>query len=184
MLDRYGARGVIFIGAIIFGLGFVLLSQMSNLWYLYVGWTIVGIGSAAMGHVPVTAVVSNWFRKRRGTVIGIMSVGVGAGGFVLAPIIGGYLIPNFGWRASYFASALLLWVTIPLALIVIKTNTAEMGLYPDGAEAPETEALTSPSGSKGLSPKMALATPAFWLIAVGFILSQAVGAGIVQNQVP
>ncbi len=91
-----------------------------------------------------------------------MSVGIGAGGFVLAPLVGGYLIPNFDWRASYFALALLTWVvSIPLALLVIKTKPADMGLYPDGVEATEAVAEAEASPSEGLTLKMALGTSAF-----------------------
>jgi len=183
LVDRYGASKVIAIGAFIAGLGFILLRLMNNLWYFYGGWTVVGVGMAAAGIVPAATLVSNWFKERRGTAIGIMSAGVGAGGFVLAPLIGGYLIPNFGWRASYLALALLTWaVVIPLALLVIRTKPADMGLYPDGVEAPEAAALLS--SSEGLTPKMALATSAFWLIAVSFLTSTFGQVGILQNQVP
>jgi len=187
MIDRYSARIVIFIGALTSGLGFALLGLMDNLLHLYVCWTVVGIGMAAMGPISVTTVVSNWFKKRRGTAIGIMSSGIGAGGFAMAPLIGGYLIPNFGWRTSYIVMALITWVvTIPLALLVIKTRPADMGLYPDGAEAPETVAVnqTSPSTAQGFTLKMALATPALWLISVSFLTGAFGLAGIVQNQVP
>ena len=186
LVDRYGARKVIAIGAVIGGLGFILLSLMNNLWYFYGGYIVTGIGMAAIGAVPATAVVSNWFKKRRGTALGLMSAGVGAGGFALAPLVGGYLTPNFGWRVSYLALALLTWMLIPLVLLVIKTKPADMGLYPDGMPAPEAVAVTeaSLSASEGLSLKMALATPALWLIAVSFLASAFSHVGVIQNQVP
>ena len=74
--------------------------------------------------------------------LGIASIGVGLGGFAVAPLIGGYVTPDFGWRASYLALGLLTWVLIiPLALLVIKTKPAEMGLYPDGVEDPGAVAV-------------------------------------------
>ncbi len=186
VVDRYGARNVIAIGAFVAGLGFILLSQTNNLWHFYGGYIIIGVGMSAAGPVPATAVVSNWFKKRRGTAIGIMSTGIGAGGLALAPLIGGYSIPNFGWSASYLALALLTWILIPLALLVIRTKPADMGLYPDGVKAPEVaaEAEASLSTSEGLSLKMALATSAFWLIAVSFLTGSLGHVGIVQNTVP
>ncbi len=187
VVDRYGARIVIFTGALITGLGFVLISRMHYLWHFYSGYIIIGVGMASIGHVPASTLVSNWFKKRRGTALGIMSTGIGAGGFVLAPAIGGYLIPNFGWRTSYLAMALLMWVLIiPLALLVIKAKPADMGLYPDGIEAPETVALNqaSPSTAEGLTLGMALATPALWLIGVSFLTGGFGQMGVIQSQVP
>jgi len=159
---------------------------MNNLWYFYGGYTIIGVGIAATSLVPATAVVSNWFKKHRGTAIGIMSTGVGAGGLVLAPFIGSYLIPTFGWRASYLTLALLTWIIIPLALLVIRTKPADMGLYPDGMQAPEvvSETKAPPSAPEGLSLKMALATSGFWLIAVSFLTSGFSQIGTLQSQVP
>ncbi len=187
VVDRYGAGRVMATGAFIAGLGFVWLSLVNTLWYFYGGYVIVGVGMAAMGMVPSTAVVSNWFKKRRGTIIGMMSTGIGAGGLVLAPLIGGYLIPNFGWRVSYLVLAVLTCVLIaPLALLVIKTKPADMGLYPDGRQAPEAEAVTEASSSTtgGLTLKMALATSGFWLIAATFLANGFSQVGILQTLVP
>jgi len=119
--------------------------------------------------------------------MGIMATGIGAGGLVIAPFVGGYLIPNFGWSTSYIVSALLTWViTIPLALFILKAKPADMGLYPDGVDSveAETSAKASPSASGGLTPKMALATSAFWLITVTLVISSFSQLGIIQNQVP
>jgi len=187
MVDRYGVKKVIPTGALIAGVGFVFLSQMNDLWYFYVGYTILGVGMAAIGTVPASAVVSNWFKKQRGLAIGIMGTGSGGGGFVLAPLVGSYLIPNFGWRASYLALAILVWAfIIPVSLLVMKTKPADMGLYPDNIEAPEAVAMTkaSLSASEGLTFKMALSTSTLWLIAITYLLVQFCTVGTIQNQVP
>jgi len=186
VVDRYGVRKVISIGAFIGGLGFVLLSLMSELWCFYVGYAVIGVGMAAMGTVSASAVVSKWFQRRRGLAIGIMSTGIGVGGLALAPLIGAYLIPSFGWRMAYLVLALLMWVLIPLVLLVIKEKPADLGLCPDGAASPETvdEAEATLSLSQGLTLKMALATSAFWLMVTSFLLNGFCQGGISQNQVP
>jgi MFS family permease len=62
-VDRYGARPVIPVGAVIMALGFVLVSAMSELHLFYLGYVIIGTGAAAMGPVPCSAVISNWFKR-------------------------------------------------------------------------------------------------------------------------
>ncbi len=186
LIDRYGVRGVIAAGAFAGGLGLASLNLMQSLWHFYGAYVIIGISMAAIGQIPASAVVANWFRKRRGTAIGIMSTGIGVGILVMAPLIGGLFIPNFGWRASYLALALLMWLLIPLVILVVRTKPADMGLYPDGIAAPEDTAgdEVSSSASGGFSLKMALGTSAFWLIAVTFFISGGSSLGVIQNQVP
>jgi len=187
LVDRYGARKVIVTGAVIGSVGFVLLSQINSLWQFYLSYAVVGIGLAGIGYVPTSAVVSNWFRRRRGMAIGIMSVGLGAGGIVLAPLVAGYLIPNFGWQISYLSLAVITSVfVIPLTLFVIRTDPADMGLHPDGIETPSVVTTTGSSSpvSHGLTLKAVLSTSALWLIAVSFLISAFSNTGIIQNQVP
>ena len=186
LVDRYGAKKVLVTGALVTGLGFVLVSLVQTLWHFYGAYVIVGVGMAATGMVPATTLVSNWFKQRRGMAIGIMSAGIGAGGFALSPFIGAYLLPGFGWRTSYFALALITWLIIPLVLLVIRTRPADMGLYPDGREEAEmaAEADTSPSALEGFTVRKALATSGFWLIAIAFLANGFSEVGLLQNQVP
>ncbi len=186
LVDRYGVRGVISTGAGVIGLGFVSLTRLESLWHLYLAYTFIGAGMAAIGQVPSSALVANWFKKRRGTAIGVMSTGIGTGILVLAPVIGGYVIPNLGWRVAYLALAVLAWALIPLTLFIVKTKPEEMGLHPDGNET--SASIGAPEATlsdfKGLSLKMVLGTTAFWLMAVSFFINGIGSMGVIQNQVP
>jgi MFS family permease len=186
LVSRYGARTVISLGALLACLGFILLSQMTAFWHYYVGYAVIGTGLTAIGHVPSSYVVSQWFNKRRGLAIGIMSMGIGLGGIIYAPFVAVYLIPHFGWSSAYLALAVITGgLVIPLSLLVIRTKPADLGLFPDGIEASEaaSTAEASASASGGLPLKMTLATPAFWLIAASLFFNHN-HVGIFQNQVP
>jgi len=186
LVDRYGVRGVVAIGSAVAGLGLASLYRLENLWHFYAAYTSIGVSMAAVGQVPSSAVVSNWFKRRRGTAIGIMSTGIGAGIFILGPFIGAYIMPHFGWRASYLTLALITWMHIPLALFVLRTKPADMRLDPDGLAAPEKiEEITKTSvAPTGLTPRMALGTPAFWLLAVTFFISGHSSLGVFHSQIP
>lgn len=190
LVDRYGASKVIASGALVMGLGFVLLSRLQELWHFYAAYVVVGAGASAIGAVPSSALVANWFKRRRGFAIGVMAAGVGGGGFVMSPLIGGFLIPTVGWEKSYLALAVVDWLLIPLALLVVKTRPADMGLFPDGDAAPESPppldklagASAAPVGDHTL--KTALATLPFWLIAGSYLFNAFAQVGTLQNQVP
>jgi len=186
-VDRYGARPVIPVGALFMCLGFVLVSRMSELSQFYLGYVIVGAGAAAMGPVPCSAVMSNSFKRRRGMALGLMSAGIGAGGVVMAPLIG-YMLSGFDWRTAYLAMGILIAVVgVPLSLGVIRTRPAEMGLYPDGDPAPPDEAaagMSRRSEQSGFTLRQALRAPAFWLIAVAFLFSNFSNMGAIQSSAP
>jgi len=187
LVDRHGVKRVIATGTIMTGLGLAALSLLQHLWLFYASYLVIGVGMAAIGQVPASAVVSNWFVKRRGLAIGIMSMAVGVGGLTFSPIVGGIIIPSFGWRTAYLSLGIFTVVLmLPLALFVIRTRPEEKGLYPDGMSAEEyanlPQATSSPSA--GLSLRLALATPAFWLIMMCFLLQTPPQNGMMQTIVP
>jgi len=186
LVERFGARPLMAIGAAITGLGFIILSTTQFLWAFYAGYIVAGLGMAGAGMVPGTTLVTNWFDKRRGTAVGIMSGGLGAGGLVFAPLIGAFLIPNFGWRTSYIVMAVATVLIIPLALFIIKSRPADMGLFPDGIQdpQPETSPESSLPASDGPGLRSALSTSSFWLMAVSFLAHSFSEVGILQTQVP
>ena len=181
-VDRYGARLVIPLGGVVMGLGFVVVSRMSDLYLFYLGYVLVGSGAAGMGQVPCSAVISHWFQKRRGTAIGFMAAGVGAGG-ILAPFISN-IIANHGWRAAYMAMAILIWVVvIPLGAIVVRTRPSEMGMYADGAPIPAGAPKETAATVTGIPLRSAARTKAFVLIAFSFFAGCFASMGLVQAPV-
>ena len=186
LVDRHGARVVMSLGAIVAGAGFVVLCVMTALWQFYLGYAIVGLGMAGTGQIPTSAVVSNWFEKRRGTAVGLMGSGIGVGGIALAPFVGTWLLPQLGWSHSYLVLGALCWlVIVPLAVLVIRTRPSEKGLVAFGAEDVSV-ALEQGSGQpvSGVSLKVAMGTVAFWLIVATYFFSHFAQVGAVQNQVP
>lgn len=184
MVDRYGVKLVISLGAFISGLGLALLSMMSSLWHFYVLYGILGVGLAAMGPIPATGVVSNWFKRHRGIAIGIASTGIGGGGFLLAPLVG-YLIGSFGWRTTYLVLGALIWIlVIPATLLVMKTKPSDMELLPFGAEAAEKACDKEHPAHGTAAPPKPLASLSFWLISFTYFASGFAIVGILQNQAP
>jgi len=164
-------------------LGFVMVSQMSHLYLFYLGYVIIGTGAAAMGPVPCSFVISNWFKRKRGIALGLMAAGIGAGGVFMAPLVG-YILSQYDWRTAYFSMAILIVaVTLPLALGIIRTRPSEMGLFPDGDSAPNRETVDDGRGGeekKGFMLREALRTRAFWFIAIAFAFSNFANMGAFQ----
>ena len=186
-VDRFGVRGVIPVGALAMGLGFVFVSRASDLFMFYVGYVIVGAGSAGMGIVPCSAIVSNWFKRKRGIAVGVMASGMGAGGFVMAPIVA-HLLEGSDWRAAYLAMAVIICVvTIPLSLALVRTRPSDMGLHPDGDvfALEDTNASTATGGGgQGISLRQAATTTAIYLIGISYFVSGFSNTGALHAPVP
>lgn len=186
LVERYAARIVISLSAVVESIGFIILSQMDSLWHYYMGYAIVGIGLTGAAQVTTTYVVSQWFVRKRGMAIGIMSTGLGLAGIVYTPLVGLSLIPNLGWSSTYLILAMSIAVLIvPLSIFLIRSKPADIGLYPDGVSSTPLTYIeeSTTSTSNGLTTKAAIATPTFWLIALAFLM-HSTHLGVAQSQTP
>lgn len=136
LIDRYGPRRVMPIGALLTASALMWLSQSTALWHFYIAFGVIAaIGSVMLHIVPLTTIVSHWFVRNRGTAIGIVAAGSGVGQLSL-PLLQ-YLISRIGWRNSYFLLGLAILV-IPTALIwlFLYSHPADRGLSSDDEMKP------------------------------------------------
>ncbi|MGD1923988.1 MAG: MFS transporter [Paracoccaceae bacterium] len=99
--DRYGGR-IIYVGGLVFyGAGFMVAARMSEVWHGWLGLgVLVGIGAAATGMTPATAIISRWFDRNMSFAIAFAYSGLAAGTMLMAPLAG-WLIATGGWRWAY-----------------------------------------------------------------------------------
>ena len=140
--DRYGGRSVISVSLLILGSSTVLLSQVNNLWSLILIYGfIMSIAGGGASLVTIHAVLAKWFYRKRGMALSIGTAGASAGSMVLAPFAT-YLILLAGWRTTWAVlGILILALGVPLALLLIRNDPADVGETPDGESGP-----TAPDG--------------------------------------
>jgi MFS family permease len=118
LIDRFGPRRVMPIGAALTALGLILMSQGDSLWHFYVAYGLMAAAGSSLIHlVPLTTVIANWFTRHRGKAIGIVDTGSGAGQSILEPAIK-LLIDHIGWRLTILVYGLMILV-IPTTLILL-----------------------------------------------------------------
>ena len=140
IFDWLGGRKVILISMIVLGLATVLLSLTFNFLFLVFLFGVVsGIASSGTSLSNTMALVSRWFRRRRGTVTGINATGLAAGGFLIVPFAA-YLLAATNWRITWAILGLLvLAVGVPLSYLFLRDDPSQMGLQPDGDPDPPAE---------------------------------------------
>lgn len=187
LIDRFGAKQIMISGALVIGVCMALLSRLDSLWQLYLLYGATGIGCACIGFIPATSILFNWFKKNRGRMVGIVGIGVGAGGFVMPLLFGNILIPNLGWRTALLINgAIVAVILIPLIFTIVRKTPQEMGLLPDGESVPvggNGNHMPQQPVEEGLTLKMAVRTRTFWLIITGGICFGFCTMSLMQNQV-
>ncbi len=170
MTDRRGARLIMAAGAVVVGLGMGLMAAMGAIWQLYAGYaTARGVSQSALSGVVAQTTITNWFIAKRGRAVGIWGVA-----FPLAPLfllpVAQWLIDNHGWRSVFWVfGGLIMLLIAPLALLILRRRPEDVGLFPDGADAPPGEGAAT-GGRKARGPEVnftvsqAMRTPAFWLL--------------------
>jgi sugar phosphate permease len=169
-LDRFGPQWVIRIGVLVFGTGFMLLSQIQSLLQFYGAFIITALGASLCGFFPLNVALIHWFEKKRARALASMQVGMAAGGLCV-PLIA-WSLATWGWRATAFASGLLIIAICLPVSFVIRRRPEDMGLKMDGAESVSKEHALGVENknnevTRDFTAREALRTPAFWLISLG-----------------
>lgn len=170
LIDRIGTRKCIFIGIVIIGASFLLMSRIDNIYAFYACFMLLSTGmSAGLANAEYTA-VANWFRRRRALALGIVASGFGLCG-IMSPVLV-YLIDNYGWRNSLLILApAILALGLPLSLL-IKHRPEPYGLRPDGDKDPPQVTTPGAAGetqgasSEGLTLRQCVSTRNFWLMVL------------------
>ncbi len=106
-VDRYGAKWPAVSGLLLLSLGFACLGLFvqSTRGYLLLQ-PLVALVGAASGPIAFSKLVSSTFRERRGVALGITMAGIGIAAALVPPLLASLIASN-GWRAGYFALALV-----------------------------------------------------------------------------
>ena len=128
--DRLSPRVVTLAGGIFLGLGYLLMSQVRDVWQLYLFYGLIGIGTGGFW-APLLSLTVRWFVKRRGLVSGIVGSGVGLGTMIIAPVVS-WLISSYGWRNAYIIAGIVALVWITVVAQFLKPSPRQMGLVAYG----------------------------------------------------
>lgn len=171
-MDRFGSRDMIRIGVVLFGVGFMLLSQIDTLVELYLAILAIALGSSLCGNFPLNVVLIHWFEKKRARALSATWLGSAAGG-IMVPLVA-WGMHEFGWRPVAFASGVIfILASWPLAK-VMRGRPEDMGETVDGlppAPTKKGEPEAKPSHEQGHTARQALLGAPFWLISMGHCLA-------------
>jgi oxalate/formate antiporter len=173
LVDRFGPKLLIAVGAALSGLGWVLSSYATTLTMLYLTYGLFcGIGTGIV-YVGIVGLMVRWFPDRRGLATGVVAAGYGFGAILTTFPIDSML------NSSGYQSTL---VTFGIILGVVGVAAA-LGLrYPRPEESAAMAGYTHVATSaRDYGPKEMLKTPVFWLLFVMMTMMSTGGLMVISQ---
>ena len=122
--DKYGRKGALTFGLLLFG-GFSGLASLANSpEMLIVARGLMGIGAAFIFPTTLSILTNTFTGRERAKAIGVWA-GVSGIGVALGPMLGGILVEHFYWGAVFF-------VNVPICVVGTR---ARLLLHPDVARS-------------------------------------------------
>jgi len=188
LLDRIGPKTLVMAGGLIWGAGFLYLSNTETILNFYLAFFIISFGwTFASGTAVPSALIGKWFIKKRGRAFGFFTAAGGLSG-LLVPVLS-IFIESYGWQKTLMIMGVFTWiVTIPLSFS-LRQKPEDIGLFPDGE--------LFMKGSKGMGAtrhidyqevdfgvRKALLTPAFWILSMCGTIFQMTMSALFVHLVP
>lgn len=182
LVDRFGPRLILTIGTVIFGVGFMLFSQVESLLSFYLCFFLIALGSSLGGFATLMVAMVSWFSRHRAKAVAVSQLGFSIGGLSVPLVI--LLLEAVGWRATAFLSGVLVLVMgLPLVQ-VIRHRPQDHGEVPDGMVDSELPRSVADALKRDFTVREALRTSAFWLISFGHALALLSVSAVMVHLVP
>lgn len=131
--DRYGRRGALLVGIVIFGVGSLLSALADSGGQLIAFRALTGVGGALIMPGTLSTITSVFPPEERARAVGIWAGFAGAGG-TLGMLAAGWMLGAFSWPSIFVATAAVAAVTFVVILAFVPTSRSEghVGLDPLG----------------------------------------------------
>jgi OFA family oxalate/formate antiporter-like MFS transporter len=179
LVDRYGPRLLIAIGAFLSGGSWVLSAYVDNIWALYFTYGVLGGFGTGIIYVGIVGLMVRWFPDRRGLATGLAAAGYGFGAFFTSFPIDSMI------KSSGYAHTLVVWGIIQAVIGILAAQglrtPPENYVPPGGAAVAPLAALQS---KRSYTPREMLRSPVFYLLFLMMCLMSTSGLMVVSNVGP
>ncbi len=178
--DKIGPFAVSLTGCILLTIGFLLSSRTDSLGYLIVCFgVVVGIGNG-FGYATPIPVMAKWFPDKRGLAVGLAVAGYGGGSAIFGPLASLYLIPHYGWRATFVVLGVIFFLMTLVGALLLKNP-------PVGYQVPGWVPASKPKSlatTHEFPPGEMLRTPTFYFMWIAYALGCSAGLMVISQLVP
>ncbi|PKB67026.1 MAG: hypothetical protein BZY81_05640 [SAR202 cluster bacterium Io17-Chloro-G4] len=170
--DRHGVRKVMFVGAILFIVGMLLVGTVNTLWQFWLYFGVILAAAMAIFQITLISGVTVWFRTNLGVAMGTLQGVQGIGTAIMIAIVA-VLFSQFGLKWTFWGPGLVGGLVLLMGVKFFLDEPAQMGARPYGA--PKDEPIQFLQGNESARVrssvflKQAQRTTSFWnLIGIHF----------------
>jgi sugar phosphate permease len=170
LLQRFGIRRMVVVSLAVLGASLAVTPMMTALWQFELLWGVVsGLATGMMANVLGVTVSGNWFEKRRGLVVGLLTASAATGQLLFLPILAKITV-EAGWRYAMGTIVAVIALLMVIVALWMRDHPYNLGIAPYGSTK-----IIKPEpvhGNAFLAPLAALwsalANRTFWLLAGTF----------------
>lgn len=176
-LDRWGSRAVVLPVVLVFGLCQFAMWGVHALWQLLLLFGIIGACGSVHTYTAYTKVVSMWFGRHRGIVIGCMIAAGSSLGAATVPQFVRIWIRDDGWRMGYVGmGCIILFYGLPILYFFLRE--------PPRTTVNAAGVMEEAKPHFGVTWKEAARTRTFWTIVIALTLSPMAIVGTIAHSFP
>jgi len=181
LAQRIGVRRTMALAMALLAGVLLLATSIHSPWHLVVLWGFgVGIGTGMTALVLGAVVVTRWFSKHRGLVMGALTASTATGQLLFLPLLA-HVAESDGWRWSVriVGGAALFAVVVSLVFVRESPEALGVPMYGETAVAPAPRSAGNPARIAVQSLFRAARHEDFWLLAGTFFVCGASTNGLV-----
>jgi oxalate/formate antiporter len=179
LVDRFGPRTLISIGALLSGGSWIASAYADNLWALYFTYGVIGGFGIGIIYVGIIGLMVRWFPDRRGLATGLAAAGYGFGAFFTSFPIDSMI------KSSGYAHTFIVWGIVQAVIGVLAAQWLRVPPenYQLESAAPPA-AVASQQTRRSYSPRQMLKSPVFYLLFVMMSMMSTSGLMVTSNVGP
>ena len=173
IVDVFGPKKLVYIGGLVFGIGWALTSVASSLPMLYLSYGLLAGAGNGLLYNPAINTALRWYPEKKGTMSGILLAAASLGPLVLAKV-GAILCAQFGTQGLIFIGG---FYFVLVCLVGWKMTAPEPGWVPEGFTAQAAAA----SAGIDYTPQEMVKTGTFWILLVLFSIACTAGIMLIGS---
>jgi oxalate/formate antiporter len=179
LVDRFGPRLLISVGALMSGGSWILAAWASNLWALYLTYGVIGGFGTGIIYVGIIGLMVRWFPDRRGLATGLAAAGYGFGAFFTSFPIDSMI------KSSGYAYTLVVWGCVQAVIGVLAAQWLHTPPENYAAtSAAQATPVAAQQAGRSFTPQEMLRSPIFYLLFVMMSMMSTSGLMVVFNVGP